>query len=127
MEKIPVSKNVESEPMFDELATALEEVIITITTSRHNITEMEQALESNQIEFDALVGMLDSTDLKDMIELEKIKAIQDKFAVTVNQDIAQMKSIISELESIHGRELKMFEDLKAVQREKDFGSSGTTH
>jgi len=38
-----------------------------------------------------------------------------------------MKSIISELESIHGRELKMFEDLKAAQREKDFGLPGTTH
>ncbi len=114
MEKTPVSKNVESEFMFGELAAALEEVTITITNSRRNITEMEQDLESNQTEFDALVGMLDSSDPKDVIELEKIKAIQDKFVATVNQDIARMKSIISELESIHGRELKMFEDLKAA-------------
>ena len=128
MEKTPALKNgTENEVAFDELASVLEEVFITITDCKHGIAEEEKNLQTNQEEYAELVGMLDHSDPKDKVELEKISALQNSFVTTIQQGITQMETIISELESIHGRELKMFERLKAVQREKDFGSSGTAH
>ena len=128
MEKIPALKNeAENELTFDELAATLEEVTITITDCKRNIAEAENFLKTNQAEYTELIGMLDQNDTEDKVELEKITGMQDSFVSTIQLGIAQMETIISELESIHGRELKMFERLKAAQREKDFGSSGTAH
>lgn len=128
MEKIPAFKNEEENQLtFDETASALEEVIITIANCRRDIDEAENVLKINEEEYNELVGMLDQNDPGDKTELEKINAMQNSFVSTIQQGIARMETIISELESIHGKELKMFEELKAAQRETDFGSSGTAH
>jgi hypothetical protein len=128
MENIPnISNKTESEITFDEIASALEEVFIAIKDCKQGITESEKMLTVNYEEYTELVGMLDSSNAEDKKELAKLENIQNEFVDQIHQDITRMKTIIAELESIHKRELKMFEDLKAEQREKDFGVSGTAH
>jgi hypothetical protein len=128
MERLPTIKNeTECEITFDELASALEEVLITIVDCRRQIVEAENMLKTNQEEYDELVSMLDLDNPSDKIELKKIRTIQNNFVRVIRESIIQTQAIILELESIHGRELKMFEEFKALQREKDFGLLGTVH
>lgn len=112
---------------IEELATELEGIMLTLVDIKRQITESQSFLSETQSQFAATLVDLDPHNPNDQTELAQMQHLQDQFVTQIQLHISSLEGFVAELELVHAEEIKMFEQLKALKRQADFGIPGTAH
>ena len=129
MEKRPQapSANEILSEQVEALTEQLQSVLTHILEGRRVITQSKLDIEKSTKDFQEMIEMLDPSDPEENKLIEKYTREHQKFVKIMEDGIVNAESIVTELETVHAEELRMFEELKAMHREQQYGSSGTAH
>ncbi len=112
---------------IEDLATELEGVMQTLVDIKRQIVESRSFLSETQSQFAAALADLNLYNPDDQTELVQMQHLQDQFVTQIQSHIRSLEGFVAELELVHAEEIKMFEQLKVLKRQADFGISGTAH